>query len=190
MLTNERIDELIAVYRDGLLDDTLPFWIDHCVDREHGGFLFCLGRDGSVIDTDKPMWLHGRFVWVLSTLCRQVEPRPEWLELARHGIDFIRSHGFDDEAARQALDLFKLVVRLHTTPGLLGPGRVRRVLGRIVRGAGEIRLVEVQRGGLLARHQVQAILAGRPPAQRGDFRMPRSPSCRSRSACPLSSPQA
>ena len=34
ILTTERIDELIAVYRDGLLNDTLPFWIDRCVDRE------------------------------------------------------------------------------------------------------------------------------------------------------------
>lgn len=63
-----RIDELIAVYREGLLEDTLPFWIDHCVDRRHGGFMFSLDRDGTVIDTDKGMWQHGRFAWLLATL--------------------------------------------------------------------------------------------------------------------------
>jgi N-acylglucosamine 2-epimerase len=50
-MTPDRIDELIAVYRHGLLEDTLPFWIRHSVDREHGGFMMCLGRDGTVIDT-------------------------------------------------------------------------------------------------------------------------------------------
>ncbi len=95
MLTPERIEELIAVYRDGLLQDTLPFWIDRCVDREHGGFLFCLDRDGALLDTDKGMWQQGRFTWLLATLYNTVEKRQEWLDLAAHGVDFIRKYGFD-----------------------------------------------------------------------------------------------
>jgi len=94
-VNRERRDALIAVYRDGLLEDTLPFWIRHAVDREHGGFLFCLDRDGTVVDTDKGMWQHGRFTWLLATLYNTVEERDEWLELARHGVDFLREHGFD-----------------------------------------------------------------------------------------------
>ena len=85
----ERIDELITVYRDGLLGDTIPFWVRHGVDRECGGFLTCLDRDGTVIDTDKAIWLQGRFAWLLSTLYSTVERRSEWLELARHGLDFL-----------------------------------------------------------------------------------------------------
>ncbi|KAA0231723.1 N-acylglucosamine 2-epimerase [candidate division KSB1 bacterium] len=162
MLKPERIDELITVYRDGLLNDTLPFWQKHAIDRDQGGFLFCLDQDGSVLSTDKPMWIHGRYVWLLSTLCNTVEPRPEWLQLARHGIDFIRRYGFDDDgrmfysvtregrplrkrryiftetfgmialaayakatgeqkAAQEASDLFRLVIKHLTTPGLLEP---------------------------------------------------------------------
>jgi N-acylglucosamine 2-epimerase len=96
-VTPGRIDELIPVYRDGLLEDTLPFWVRHGVDREHGGFLFCLDRDGAVVDTDKGLWQHGRFVWLLATLYNRVEPRGEWLELARHGVEFLHRHGFDSE---------------------------------------------------------------------------------------------
>ncbi|GAK52297.1 N-acylglucosamine 2-epimerase [Candidatus Moduliflexus flocculans] len=153
---------LLATYRDGLLQDTLPFWMKHSVDREHGGFCFALNRDGSRLSADKFLWLHGRFVWLLSTLYQTVEPKAEWLELARHGLDFMRRYGFDTDgrmffsvtqdgrplrkrrylfseafaamalaayanaandadAARQAGDLFRLMLRYITTPGLLEP---------------------------------------------------------------------
>ena len=92
-----RIAELAAVYRDGLLGDTLPFWIEHAVDRKHGGFLFCRDRDGTLLDSDKGLWQHGRFTWLLATLYRQVEARDEWLSLAEHGIAFLRAHGFDSD---------------------------------------------------------------------------------------------
>jgi N-acylglucosamine 2-epimerase len=161
-LSDQRIDQLIAVYRDGLLEDTLPFWLRHCVDRECGGFMFCLDRDGTVIDTDKGMWQHGRFTWLLATLYNTVEKRDEWLELAGHGIDFIRQYGFDtdgrmffvvtregkplrkrryvftetfaaialaayakasgdEQAVREARELFRLIIRYGTTPGLIEP---------------------------------------------------------------------
>ena len=96
-LAPARLVEVRRVYRSGLLDDTLPFWTRHAVDREHGGFTFCLDRDGSLLESDKGMWQHGRFTWLLSTLYADVEARPEWLELASHGIDFIRKHGFDSD---------------------------------------------------------------------------------------------
>ena len=97
LMSPERVDALIATYRDGLLRDTLPFWISHAVDREYGGFLSCLDRDGTVIDTDKSTWVHGRFIWLLSTVYKKVEQRPEWLALARHGIDFLRRYAFDSD---------------------------------------------------------------------------------------------
>jgi len=99
-LGQRRIEELILVYRDGLLKDVLPFWIDHSVDREHGGFTMCLGQDGTVIDTDKSVWKQGRFTWLLGEMVNQVEARDEWLELARHGIDFIDRYGFDPTDGR------------------------------------------------------------------------------------------
>ena len=92
--------DYLAIYRDGLLSDTLPFWIDHCVDRQHGGFMMSLDRDGSVIDTDKSVWQQGRFTWLLGELFNNVDPRSEWLELARHGADFIDRYCFDPADGR------------------------------------------------------------------------------------------
>ena len=38
-MNTQRRNELIAVYRDGLLEDTLPFWLPRCVDQEYGGII-------------------------------------------------------------------------------------------------------------------------------------------------------
>lgn len=94
-MTSERLKALFSIYRGGLLEDTLPFWIPRAVDREHGGYLTCRDRDGSLLQTDKPVWLQGRLAWLLSTLYSTVEARPEWLEMSRHGIDFLNAHCFD-----------------------------------------------------------------------------------------------
>jgi len=90
-----RVVELTRIYREGLLDDTVRFWTDHGIDREYGGYLTFLDRDGSVFGTDKAVWLHGRFAWVFSKLYNTVERRAEWLDLARHGLDFVTKHCFD-----------------------------------------------------------------------------------------------
>jgi len=88
-------EELVAVYRGGLLEDTLPFWLDHCVDRQHGGFMMALDQTGNVIDTDKGVWQQGRFTWLLGELYNNLEARDEWLELACHGAEFLTEHCFD-----------------------------------------------------------------------------------------------
>jgi len=88
-MKTERIEHLKKIYLDGLLTDTLPFWLRNSIDREHGGFMFMLNRDGALMDTDKGVWQQGRFTWLLATLYNQLEKKEEWLELAKHGIDFI-----------------------------------------------------------------------------------------------------
>ncbi|MDG1875669.1 MAG: AGE family epimerase/isomerase [Mariniblastus sp.] len=94
-MNQERQNQLFSTYRDGLLGDTLPFWTKFCVDREFGGFLMSLDRNGDVVDTDKGVWQQGRFTWLLGELYNNVEPREEWLELALHGINFIDQHCYD-----------------------------------------------------------------------------------------------
>lgn len=99
-MDDERRKQLLAVYRDGLLNDTLPFWIKYGVDRQCGGVLTSLDRDGRVIDTDKGVWQQGRFTWLLGELYNRVEPRPEWLELARQNAQFLQQHCFDPADGR------------------------------------------------------------------------------------------
>lgn len=99
-MNQNQIEKLIDIYRNGLLEDTLPFWIEHAVDKKYGGFCFALDRDGSLLDSDKGVWQQGRFTWLLGKLYNSVEPREEWAELAQHGVNFIEKHCFDPKDGR------------------------------------------------------------------------------------------
>ena len=94
-MRTERIQELTQQYRNSLLEDVIPFWLKHAPDRQYGGFLSCLDRDGSVFNSDKAMWIQCRAVWTFSKLYNEVERRVEWLDVARRGYEFITKYGFD-----------------------------------------------------------------------------------------------
>jgi N-acylglucosamine 2-epimerase len=85
---------LAGFYRDTLLTDVIPFWLRHGLDREHGGILTALDRDGTVIDTDKSVWFQGRAAWMFATLHNTVARRTEWLEATRSCVEFLRRHCF------------------------------------------------------------------------------------------------
>lgn len=88
-----QVNELKALYLNALLEDVLPFWESHSVDREHGGFFTCLDRAGEVFDTDKFVWLQARQVWTFAAMYNRFEQRDTWLEIARHGASFLREFG-------------------------------------------------------------------------------------------------
>ncbi|HPO08508.1 MAG TPA: AGE family epimerase/isomerase [bacterium] len=94
--TRETFHAYQKQYWDALLQDVIPFWERHSIDRECGGYFTCLDRCGHCFDTDKFVWLQARQVWMFSTLYNQLEKRSEWLDIARHGADFLRRHGMDD----------------------------------------------------------------------------------------------
>lgn len=84
-----------ALYRTDLTDNILPFWLEHGLDRKHGGIYTCLDREGKLMDPTKSVWFQGRFAFVCSFAYNQVERRPEWLDAARQTLDFIEQHCFD-----------------------------------------------------------------------------------------------
>lgn len=84
-----------ALYRADLTDNILPFWLEHGLDRKHGGIYTCLDRKGKLMDPTKSVWFQGRFAFVCSFAYNQVERRPEWLDAARQTLDFIEQHCFD-----------------------------------------------------------------------------------------------
>ena len=87
--------QLAQQYKTELLDNVLPFWLNNSQDCEYGGYFSCLDRDGSVYDTDKFIWLQCREVWMFAKLYNTVEHRPEWLDCAVQGAEFLKRHGHD-----------------------------------------------------------------------------------------------
>ncbi len=94
LATPESRAQLAAFYRGTLLNNVIPFWLRHGLDREHGGIMTALDRDGTLLDTDKSVWFQGRAGWMFATLYNTVEPRAEWLEAARSSVEFSRKHCF------------------------------------------------------------------------------------------------
>ena len=84
-------------YKFALLENVIPFWLQHSGDEEYGGYYTCLNRNGVVFDTDKFIWLQCRQVWTFSMLYNQVSPKEEWLNFARQGAKFLLAHGMDQE---------------------------------------------------------------------------------------------
>lgn len=96
-MDKKRLTELRNIYRDGLLNDTIPFWQSRILDDEYGGYLNYRDADGSLLSTDKAVWVLGRIIWMWSRFYNEIEKRDEWLEFARHGVDFMLKHAFDSD---------------------------------------------------------------------------------------------
>ena len=53
MDTKKYLQEWAQKYKNDLVNDIMPFWTEHGLDRKHGGVYTCVNRDGSLIDTTK-----------------------------------------------------------------------------------------------------------------------------------------
>jgi N-acylglucosamine 2-epimerase len=84
-------------YKTLLLDNVVPFWLQHGIDWKYGGVLSCIRDDGSVISGDKFLWSQARSVWTFAALYNRVEKRPEFMAAAENSIRFLLAHGRDQQ---------------------------------------------------------------------------------------------
>jgi len=91
--------ELLGFYENELTNNLLPYWLTHCVDTMNGGFVNCFDNSGEVlVSTDKYIWSQGRFTWLwvkladLQSETFTAAQRKRFLELSKHGCDFLRRH--------------------------------------------------------------------------------------------------
>ncbi len=95
-IPRKRAGELKELYRKSLFDDIVPFWMNHSIDSEFGGYYSCLERDGHAYAGEKFMWMTGRQIWMLSHLYNNHVREDAWLEAAKHGFDFMLRHALAD----------------------------------------------------------------------------------------------
>jgi len=89
------LKDLLKLHRTTLLDDVMPFWMKHAIDT-NGGINSCMSDEGKVLSRDRWGWSQWRAVYVFSKLYNCIEPRNEWLEVARGINSFVTQHGPPD----------------------------------------------------------------------------------------------
>ena len=85
-----------ASYRSDLVNNILPFWLEHGLDRKFGGVYTCVDRDGTLMDSTKSVWFQGRFGFITAFAYNNIERRAEWLEVSKSCIDFIIDYCCDE----------------------------------------------------------------------------------------------
>jgi mannobiose 2-epimerase len=87
--------DLAAEFRDNLQQGILKFWIDHAIDREHGGMIGWLDRQGKpILPGTKSLVQQARIVWTFSAAYRQF-PEPIYKDVATHTLKFLREKMLD-----------------------------------------------------------------------------------------------
>ena len=81
----------------GELERSAAFWLEHGMDKEHGGVYTCLDRKGEIYSTDKSVWMQGRCGWIFAFLCHNYGVRQEWLDASKSCLDFMEAHCFNHE---------------------------------------------------------------------------------------------
>lgn len=95
----QSLNRLADFYRDTLVNDVARFWLAHSLDRQCGGYLTILDRDGTPHGTSKYIWPQARGAFMFAKLYSELQPQPQWLDAARLGIEFLDAHALRDGRA-------------------------------------------------------------------------------------------
>ncbi len=85
-------------FHDALLKDCIPFWENSdLLDKEYGGYITCIDREGKKYSDDKSVWFQGRCLWTFSALCRLYGEKESWLDAAKSGKNFLEKYCVDED---------------------------------------------------------------------------------------------
>lgn len=76
-------------FKEDLINNILPFWLDEAIDKENGGIFTCLKRDGKIYGEEKSVWFQGRALWAFSKAYNIIEKNPDYLKAARKIYEFL-----------------------------------------------------------------------------------------------------
>lgn len=97
MNINHYLNYWSDLYKEDMLTDIMPFWMEHGLDKVHGGVYTCIDRKGELMDSTKSVWFQGRFAFTCCFAYNHIERKQEWLDAAKCTLDFIEKHCFDND---------------------------------------------------------------------------------------------
>lgn len=87
----------IEQVRQELQGNILPFWIDHTVDQQHGGFIGYIDQEMKPeSNADKGLVLNARILWTYAAAYR-VFPQEKYLQMAQRAYAYLMAHFLDRE---------------------------------------------------------------------------------------------
>jgi N-acylglucosamine 2-epimerase len=128
-MESDLIRRSVALYRETLLEDVMPFWMRHALGSADGAINNCLDDAGNRVSTDRYLWSQGRAMWTFAALYNRIERRPEWLEVARRLAGYLSAHGRDAQG--------RWVYRLDAAGNVLDADISLYVDGFVMNGLGE-----------------------------------------------------
>ena len=97
-MDKKKIAKLKEFYHNHLLNDVVDFWVkSDLFDKENGGFITSVDRQGKSYNNDKSVWFQGRALWTFSKLCNIYGEQNGWGEMADSGAEFIKKHCIDTD---------------------------------------------------------------------------------------------
>ena len=94
---NLKFAEYKALFEEELFDRVVPFWLNHALDKEHGGIYNSLDRKGEIYSTDKSVWMQGRAAYTFSYMYNRLRKDERFLAVAKSCLDFLQRHCIDED---------------------------------------------------------------------------------------------
>ena len=76
-------------FKQELINNILPFWLNTAIDYENGGIITCLDKEGNIYGYDKSVWFQGRALWTFSKAYNLIDKNPEYLKACKCIYDFM-----------------------------------------------------------------------------------------------------
>lgn len=91
----EVLTTLRAELRRELTGRLLPYWVEHAIDAEHGGFVGQIAQDGRVVpEAPKGVVLNARILWTFSAAYRVLGDEA-YCRVAERARDYLAAHFWD-----------------------------------------------------------------------------------------------
>jgi len=87
--------EYLTLFQNELFSSCIPFWLKNGQDKQFGGVLNCLDRQGNVFSSEKGVWMQGRTAWTFANIYNKLNKDDSYLQFSKSCLDFEKKYCID-----------------------------------------------------------------------------------------------